>query len=195
MNIANVTVQIFRQIAVRVVGVLIGLLYGIFELEAVVVGRGGGSVVHTVQLVAVQGKGQVIDKPVAACPRLPVALQAENVPVPVIARHFLREAVGVGAVAVGCGQHAVQVIVAELIPVRGGFSIRLPRHAADVPVITGSCAVVVLQALRELSADPRQPVAQVTNKKQSLKQKKTESRIESYCSLLVYSIKYIALFS
>jgi len=49
IDIANVTVQIFRQIAVRVVGVLIGLLHGVLELETVVVGRSVCYVVHTIQ--------------------------------------------------------------------------------------------------------------------------------------------------
>ena len=81
MNIANVFIQIFRQIAVGVVGVLISLLHGILELEAVVVGGCRYRIVHPVQLVAVEREGQVVNEPVAACSRLPVSLQSKYVPV------------------------------------------------------------------------------------------------------------------
>ena len=167
MNFGNVFIQIFHQIAVGVVGVLISLLHGIFELETVVVGRSGGSIVHPVQLVAVEREGQVVNEPVAACSRLPIPLQSEYVPVLVVTCHFLGEAVCVAAYrstfAIDGIQHAVQPVVSELIAAECRLISGFPGHAADVAVVAGrAVAGVVIQVLRELaSADGCQPAAEV----------------------------------
>ena len=97
MNIANVFIQIFRQITVGVVSIFVRLLHGIFELEATIVGGACHCVIHAVQLVTVEREGQVVYQAIGRSPRLPVALQSEYVPVLVVACHFLGESVGVAA--------------------------------------------------------------------------------------------------
>ena len=176
MNFGNVFIQIFRQIAIGVVSIFVRLLHGILELEAVVVGRSGGSIVHPVQLVAIEREGQVVNEPVAACSRLSVSLQGEYVPVLVVTGHLFGEAVGVAAdvrtFAIDRIQHAVQPVVGELVAASGCLAACLPGHAADVAVVAG-CSVpgVVIQVLRELiAADGCQPAAEIANKKAILKQ-------------------------
>ena len=169
MNIANVFIQIFRQIAVGVVGVFVRLLHGVLELEAVVVGRSGRSVIHPVQLVAIEREGQVVYQPVAACSRLSVPLQGKYVPVLVVTGHHFGESVGVAAYrsafAIDGIQHAVQPVVGEFVAAGGCLAACLPGHAADIAVVAGSArAVGVVQGLRELvAADGCQPA--VANKK------------------------------
>ena len=97
MNFGNVFIQIFRQIAIGVVSIFVRLLYGIFELETVVVGRSGRSIVHPVQLVAIEREGQVVYQAIGRSPRLPITLQGEYVPVLVVTGHLFGEAVGVAA--------------------------------------------------------------------------------------------------
>ena len=156
-----------RQVAVFVISVLIGLLHGILEGEAIVISRGGGSVVHPCHLVAPQRIGQVVEQAVGGRAGLAVTLQALDVAVQVIGCHLLRETVGVGGyvrpLAVGRRGQAVQAIVGELVAACRGLVPRLPRHAADVAAVLGRAgARVVVQALREFpTADACQPATDV----------------------------------
>ena len=165
MNFRNSFIQIFRQIAVGIVSVLISLLYGVLELEAVVVGCSGRSIVHPVQLVTVEREGQIIYQTIGRSPRLPVPLQSEYVPVLVVTCHLFGEAVGVAAdvrtFAIDGIQHTVQPVVSELVAAEDRLAARLPGHAADVAVVAGGArAVGLVQALRELAAaDGCQPAA------------------------------------
>ena len=117
MNIANVFIQIFRQIAIGVVSIFVRLLHGVLELEAVIVGGCRHCVIHPVQLVAVEREGQVVNESVAACSRLSVSLQSKYVPVLVVTGHLFGEAVGVAAdvraFAIDGIQHAVQPVVGD----------------------------------------------------------------------------------
>ena len=176
MNIANIFIQIFRQIAVGVVSIFVRLLHGILELESVVVSRTRHSVIHPVQLVAIERESQVVNESVAACSRLSVPLQGKYVPVLVVTGHLFGEAVGVAAdvraFAIDGIQHAVQPVVGELVAAERRLISGFPGHAADVTVVAGGAVPgVVIQVLRELaSADGSQPAAEVANKKAILKQ-------------------------
>ena len=167
MNRANVLIQIFAQITVWVVGVFIGLLHGILELEAAVVRRSRSRVVHAGKLVAVEREGQVVHQAVGRSRRLPVALQAQDVAVLVVTGHFFCEAVRVRAdgraFAVGGRCQAVQPVVGELVATGSCLVARLPRQAAEVAIVLlRAVACGVIQVLGELaSADARQPTAQV----------------------------------
>ena len=56
----------------------------------------------------------------------------------------------------------VQSVISELIASRRALVAGFPRHAADVPVVTGIGPVRILQSLRELvPADARHPVTDV----------------------------------
>ena len=143
-------------------------MYRILELESAVVSGGGGGVIHTAELVAVEREGQVVYHPVVvACADLSVALQPQDVAVLVVSRHLLVEdvivAVHGGVLPVlGKGQ-SVQSVIGELVTTQGGFIARPPRHTADVAVVLRCThSVRVVQALRELvPTDARHPVADV----------------------------------
>ena len=171
MNIANVFIQIFRQIAVGVVSVFVRLLYGIFELESVIVGGCRHCIIHPVQLVAIERESQVVNESVAACSRLSVPLQSKYVPVLVVTSHLFGEAVGVAAdvrtFAIDGIQHAVQPVVSELIAAECRLISGFPGRAADVAVVAGrAVAGVVIQVLRELAAtDGCESAAELANKK------------------------------
>ena len=133
-----------RQVAVGVVGILIGLLHSVLKLEPVVVGSRRYSIVHPGQPVAFERTGQVVNQAVAAGSRLSVALKPQDVTVPVITRHLLRKPVGVRAYAaaltIGSGGQAVKAVVGKLVAAQGGLAARLPRQAADVAVVAGRAA-------------------------------------------------------
>ena len=95
-----------------------------------------------------------------------VARPGSHIAVLVVACHLLRETVGVAAdtcsFPVSGGGQPVQSVISELIASRRALVAGFPRHAADVPVVTGIGPVRILQSLRELgSADARHPVAYV----------------------------------
>ena len=134
-------------------------------MVTVVVGRSGRSIVHPVQLVAVERKGQIIYQAIGRSTRLSVSLQSEYVPVLVVTSHLFGEAVGVAAdvraFAIDRIQHTVQPVVGEFVAAEHRLISGFPGHAADVAVVAGGArAVGVVQGLRELvAADGCQPAA------------------------------------
>ncbi len=84
----------------------------------------------------------MIDQPIATCSRLPVTLQPQNIPHLVIPRNLLIEPVRISGKRSAFPVEGIlqpgKPVIRETVPSWAGFQSRLPRHAADIPIIAGS---------------------------------------------------------